>query len=161
MAVDFFLDLGKDYAGESADDKHKGQITIMSFSWGASQTTSVAGSGGSGAGKANLADLSIMKNFDSASNPLYKALLLGTHLKTGTLYAIKSGGGGDPFMQIDMTELFVTSIQISGSSEVPMESVSFSYNTIKTQYWQQDEAGKLTAKASVEYDLKANKVAGK
>lgn len=158
MAVDFFLDLGSDYAGESLDDKHKGQITVLSFSWGASQTTSVAGSGGSGAGKASLADLSIMKNYDASSNPLYKALLLGTHIKTGTLYAVKAGGDGDPFMKIELGELFVTSIQISGSSEVPMESVSFSYNTIKSSYWQQDETGKLSAKAAVSYDLKANKV---
>lgn len=157
MAVDFFLKL-EGIDGESADDKHKGEITVMSFSWGASQTTSVSGSGGSGAGKASLADLSIMKNYDVASTPLYKALLQGTHIKSGTLTAVKSGSeGGGPFMVITMGELFVTSIQISGSSEVPMESVSFSYNSIKTQYSQQDETGKLNPKAAVTYDLKANK----
>lgn len=157
MAVDFFLDLG-DIKGESLDDKHKNQITVMSFSWGASQTTSVSGSGGSGAGKASLADLSIMKNYDVASSPLYKALLLGQHLPTGTLTAVKSGGSGDPFLTITLSELFVTSIQVSGSSEVPMESVSFSYNHIKTEYAQQDETGKLNVKAAITYDLKANKV---
>ncbi len=157
MAVDFFLKLdGID--GESQDDKHKNEITVMSFSWGASQTTSVHGSGGSGAGKASLADLSIMKNYDVASTPLYKSLLLGTHIKSGTLTAVKSGGDGSPFMTIALAELFVTSIQISGSSEVPMESVSFSYNEIKTQYAQQDETGKLNVKAAVTYNLKANKV---
>ena len=99
-----------------------------------------------------------MKNYDVASTPLYKSLVLGTHIKNGVLTAIKSGGDGSPFMTITLTELFVTSIQISGSSEVPMESVSFSYNTIKTQYAQQDETGKLNVKAAVTYDLKANKV---
>jgi len=157
MAVDFFLDLG-DIKGESVDDKHKDQITVMSFSWGASQTTSVSGSGGSGAGKASLADLSIMKNYDVASTPLYKSLIQGTHIPTGTLTAVKSGGDGSAFMTITLSELFVTSIQISGSSEVPMESVSFSYNQIKTQYSQQDETGKLNVKAAVTYNLKANKV---
>ena len=157
MAVDFFLKLAN-IDGESADDKHKNEITIMSFSWGASQTTSVSGSGGSGAGKASLADLNVMKNFDVASVPLYKALLLGTHIKTGVLTAVKSGGDGKPFITISFGEMFVTSTQISGSSEVPMESVSFSYNTIKTEYSQQDETGTLQAKADVTYDLKANKV---
>lgn len=157
MAVDFFLKLDA-INGESADDKHKNEISVMSFSWGASQTTSVSGSGGSGAGKANLADLSIMKNYDAASAPLYKSLLLGTHIKTGVLTANKTGDGAQAFLKITLTELFVTSIQISGSSEVPMESVSFSYNTIKTEYFQQDETGKLQAKAPVSYDLKANKV---
>jgi type VI secretion system secreted protein Hcp len=157
MAVDFFLKLdGID--GESQDDKHKNEITVSSFSWGAIQTTSVAGTGGSGAGKASLQDLNIMKHYDVASTPIYKALLTGTHIKTGVLTAVKSGGDGSPFMTITLGELFVTSIQISGSSEVPMEGVSFSYNTIKTQYAQQDETGKLNVKAAVGYNLKANKV---
>ena len=158
MAVDFFLKLSNSINGESADEKHKDEITVMSFSWGASQTTSVSGSGGSGAGKASLADLSIMKNYDWASSLLYQALLKGTHITSGVLTAVKSGADGSPFMTITLGELFVTSIQISGSSEVPMESVSFSYNTIKTQYAKQDETGKLNTQSAVTYDLKANKV---
>jgi type VI secretion system secreted protein Hcp len=157
MAVDFFLKLDA-INGESTDSNHKDEIALLSFSWGASQSTSVAGTGGSGAGKANLADLSIMKHYDAASAPMYKALLTGTHIKTGVLSASKAGSNGKPFMKISMEELFVTSIQISGSSETPMESVSFSYNKIKTEYFQQDETGNLAAKAPVSYDLKANKV---
>ena len=130
MAVDFFLKLSNDIKGESVDTKHKDEIQVMSFSWGASQTTSVAGTGGSGAGKANLADFSIMKTYDLASTPLFKALLKGTDITSGVLTATKSGGSGDPFMKLTFGELFVTSTQISGSSEVPMESVSFSYNTL-------------------------------
>ena len=43
MAVDFFLNLSNGIKGESVDQNHKDQIAVMSFSWGASQTTSVAG----------------------------------------------------------------------------------------------------------------------
>ncbi|MEO6802076.1 MAG: type VI secretion system tube protein Hcp [Granulicella sp.] len=157
MAVDFFLKLDG-INGESADDKHKDEITIMSFSWGASQVTSVSGSGGSGAGKANLSDLSIMKNFDTSSTPLFKALLKGTHIKTGVLTAIKAGGDGSPFIQLSLEELFVTSIQTSGSSEIPMESVSFSYNQVKIEYFKQDEKGILKAAGDVTYNLKGNTV---
>lgn len=157
MAVDFFLKLDG-IPGESVDANHKDEIGVMSFSWGASQVTSVSGTGGSGAGRANLADLSIMKNYDAASAPMYKALLKGEHIKTGVLTASKAGGDGKPFLKISLGELFVTSVQVSGSSEVPMESVSFSYNTIKTEYSQQDDKGNMAAKNPVSYDLKANKV---
>ncbi|ADW70799.1 Hcp family type VI secretion system effector [Granulicella tundricola] len=157
MAVDFFFKLA-DIPGESVDSKHPNEISVMSFSWGASQTTSVSGSGGSGAGKASLADLSIMKNYDVASGPMYKALLLGTHIATGVLTAVKSGGDGSPFLTISLGEVFITSVQVSGSSEVPMESVSFSYNTISTEYAQQDETGKLNVKAAINYNLKQNLV---
>ena len=157
MAVDFFLKLDG-INGESADQNHKNEITVLSFSWGASQTTSVSGTGGSGAGKASLADLTVMKNYDASSSLLYKSLLKGTHIATGVLTAVKSGGDGSPFIKIELGELFVTSIQVSGSSEIPAESVSFSYNTIKTTYAKQDEKGNLTQQAAINYDLKANKV---
>jgi type VI secretion system secreted protein Hcp len=155
MAVDFFLKLDS-IDGESQDTNHPKEIAIMSWSWGASQVTSVAGTGGSGAGKANLADLSIMKNFDSASTPLFKALLAGTHISTGVLSASKAGGDGKPFIQVSLGELFVTSIQASGSSEIPMESVSFSYNTIKIEYFTQDDKGILSSAGSASYDLKTS-----
>jgi type VI secretion system secreted protein Hcp len=157
MAVDFFLKL-EGIPGESVADGHKDEITVLSFSWGASQVSSVAGTGGSGAGKADLSDLNLMKYYDKASPAMYKALLTGTHIKTGVLTAAKTGANGKPFLKISLGELFVTSQQISGSNEVPTESVSFSYNTIKVEYSTQNEQGILTAVGAVNYDLKANKV---
>ena len=158
MAVDFFLNLSNGIKGESVDTNHKDEIAVMSFSWGASQTTTVSGTGGSGAGKANLADFNIMKTYDKASVPLFKSLLKGTHIETGVLTASKAGGDGKPFLKISFGELFVTSLQMSGSSEMPMESVSFSYNTLKTEYFTQNDKGILTAAGVIGYDLKANKV---
>jgi type VI secretion system secreted protein Hcp len=157
MAVDFFLKLDG-ISGESLDANHKNEITVLSWSWGASQHSSVAGSGGSGAGKASLADLNIMKNYDAASVPLFKSLLAGKHIATGVLTANKAGGNGKPFLTVSLTELFVTSVQSSGSSEVPTESVSLSYATIKVEYSKQNDQGVLTASGSVTYDVKQNKL---
>ena len=157
MAVDYFLKLDS-IQGESEDQNHKNEITVLSFSWGGTQTTSVAGTGGSGAGKVTLSEFSIMKNYDKASPLIYKAMLSGTHIKSGTLTANKAGGAGKPFLKIDFTELFVTSQQMSASSEIPTESVSFSYNTIKVDYSTQNEQGNLASTGAVSYDLKQNKV---
>jgi len=129
----------------------------MSFSWGGSQVTSVAGTGGSGAGKVDLSDISFMKMYDKASPQAFKAMISGTHIKTGVLSATKAGGGGKPFLKISLGEMFVTSQQVSASSEIPTESISFSYNTIKVEYSTQNEQGILTAVGAVSYDLKANK----
>jgi type VI secretion system secreted protein Hcp len=155
MAVDFFLKLDS-IPGESVDDKHKGWIQLQSFSWGASQVTSVAGTGGSGAGKADLSDFSVVKYTDKATTPLFKSLTTGGHIKTGTMEAVKSGGAGKPFMKVDFEELFVTSHQISGASEIPMENVSFSYNQIKMEYSTQDEKGVITTAGSVTFNTKTN-----
>jgi type VI secretion system secreted protein Hcp len=157
MATDFFLKLDS-INGESMATGHTNEIDIHSFSWGATQVSSVSGSGGSGAGKAHVAELNIMKTYDSASVPLFKALLLGTHIANGVLTANKAGGAGKPYLKVTLSELFVTSIQASGSTEIPMESVSLSYNTIKIEYSKQSETGVLTAAGVITYDLKANKV---
>ena len=82
-----------------------------------------------------------MKYLDKATPKLFQAMCKGTHVATGTLSGVKSGADGKPFMTIALKELFITSIQTSGSSEVPMESVSFSYNEISIEYFQQDEKG--------------------
>jgi len=157
MAVDYFLKLDG-IEGESQDDKQKSWIQLQSFSWGASQVTSVAGTGGSGAGKADLSDFSIMKFLDKASTPIFKALVKGTHIKTGNVVAVKSGGDGKPFLKIDFEELFVTSQQFSAASEIPSESVSFSYNKIKVEYSMQNEQGIMTTTGAVSYNVKGNVV---
>ena len=66
MAVDVFLKLG-DIKGESKDSKHAGEIDVLSWSWGVSQTGTMAYGGGGGAGKANFSDLSFMHAVDKAS----------------------------------------------------------------------------------------------
>lgn len=157
MAVDYFLKLDG-IQGESVDTNHKDEIQIMSWSWGASQVSSVAGTGGSGAGKADLSDFSIMTYFDKATPKFFKSIGAGTHIKTGTMSAIKSGADGKPYLKVDFKELFVSSLQISGSSEVPTVSLSFSYNEIKIDYSLQDENGNLKSTGPVTYNLKENKL---
>jgi type VI secretion system secreted protein Hcp len=158
MAVDYFLKLSDGIEGESSDSNHKTEIQIMSWSWGASQVSSVAGTGGSGAGKADLSDFSIMTYFDKATPKFFKSIGLGTHIKSGTMSAIKSGADGKPYLKVDFKELFVSSLQISGSSEIPTVSLSFTYNEIKIDYSIQDENGNLKSIGPVTYNTKENKL---
>jgi type VI secretion system secreted protein Hcp len=157
MAVDYFLKLdGID--GESADDKHKNEIQIQSWSWGGSNISSVAGTGGSGAGKVDLSDLSVMTYFDKATPKFFKSMCTGTHIKTGTMTAVKAGAEGKPYLKVDLGELFVTNLQISAANEIPTISVSFSYNTIKIDYSTQNEQGNVTSTGAQGWDVKGNKV---
>jgi type VI secretion system secreted protein Hcp len=158
MAVDYYLKLDG-IQGESQDAAHKDEIQIMSWSWGASQVSSVSGTGGSGAGKADLSDFSVMTYFDKATPKFFKSICSGTHIKTGTMTAIKSGADGKPYLKVDFKELFVSSLQISGSSEIPTVSLSFTYNEIKIDYSVQNEQGNLNSTGAVTYNLKENKLA--
>lgn len=158
MAVDYFLKLSGGIDGESQDEKHKNEIQLMSWSWGGSQTSSVAGTGGSGAGKVSLSDINVMSYFDKSTPKFFKSLCKGDHIATGTLTAIKAGGDGNPYLKVDFEELFVTNLQVSASSEVPTISVSFSYNSIKIDYSTQDEKGNMKSSGPVKFETKANKL---
>jgi type VI secretion system secreted protein Hcp len=157
MAVDYFLKLdGID--GESADSNHKNEIQLMSWSWGASQVSSVAGTGGSGAGKVSLSDFSVVVHVDKSTPKFFKSIGLGTHIATGTMSAVKSGAQGKPYLKVDFKELFVTNLQISAASEIPTASVSFSYNEIKIDYSVQNDQGNLASTGAVTYNTKENKL---
>ena len=92
MAVDVFLKLGT-IAGESTDDKHKGEIDVLSWSWGINQSGTMAPGGGGGAGKASFHDLSFMHSFDKASPAIMKACATGEHIPEATLIVAQGGQG--------------------------------------------------------------------
>src|SRR6185437_14326868 len=155
MAVDYYLKLDG-IQGESTREGHKNEIQIFSWSWGASQVSTVHGSGGSGAGRADLSDFTIMCNFDKATPKFFKTVCAGTHIKTGEMTAIKAGEETKPYLKVDFKELFVTSLQISASSESPTVSVSFSYNEIKIDYSTQNEQGNITSTGPVTWNTKTS-----
>jgi type VI secretion system secreted protein Hcp len=154
MAVDVFLKIG-DIKGESKDSKHEGEIDVLSWSWGVAQTGNVMG-GGHGAGKANFSDLSFMHALDKASPVLMKACAMGDHFVDATLVSRKAGKGQQDYLIVKMKEVFVTSVQPSGSSEHPMESVSLSFGHVDLEYKPQKADGSLDAGVHFIYDIKKN-----
>lgn len=157
MAVDYFLKLDG-IQGESQDEKHKNEIQVLSWSWGASNVSSVAGTGGSGAGKVDLSDVSLMLNFDKSTPKFFKSCCEGKHITTGELSAIKAGGNGKPYLKVNFKEIFITGLQMSAAGEVPAVSLSFSYDEIKMDYSAQDEKGNVASTGPVTFNIKQNKL---
>jgi type VI secretion system secreted protein Hcp len=156
MAVDVFLKLG-DIKGESADDKHKGEIDVLSWSWGMSQSGTAAHGGGAGAGKVSFSDLSFMHGVDKASPAMMKACATGEHIKEATITSRKAGKGQQEYIIFKLTDILITSVQPSGSSEHPMESVSMQFSKVDLEYKPQKPDGSLDAGVHFIYDIKANK----
>ena len=153
MAVDVFLKLG-DVKGESKDSKHEGEIDVLSWSWGVSQTGLGSMGGGAGAGKANFGDLNFMHGLDKASPVLMMKCATGEHFADATLTSRKAGKGQQDYLIIKLKEVFITSVQPSGSSEHPMESVSMSFGHIDLEYKPQKADGSLDAGVHFIYDVK-------
>jgi type VI secretion system secreted protein Hcp len=152
MAVDVFLKIG-DIKGESKDSKHEGEIDVLSWSWGVSNSANLQGGGG-GAGKANFSDLSFMHALDKASPNLMKACAMGDHYDLATLVSRKAGKGQQDYLIVKMKEVFITSVQPSGSSEHPMESVSLTFGHVDLEYKPQKADGSVDAGVHFIYDIK-------
>jgi type VI secretion system secreted protein Hcp len=121
-------------------------IDILSFSFGASQTA-VIGVGSSGgearSGRANLSDLTIMKVVDKTTPLLFDDCVTGNYLKTvDVIYDKPMGDDQQDYYKIHLENALITSIQNSGSSENPVESISFAYSKIKVSY-NPEEGGSL------------------
>src|SRR5215213_6625333 len=132
MAVDMFLKIkGDPFAGEAADKKHKGEIDVLSFSWGESNAGSSGYGGGAGAGKVNMQDFSFAIRTCKASPNLALACATGEHIPEATLTVRKAGKEQQEFYIVKFTDVLVSSYQVSGSSELPMDSISLNYAKIE------------------------------
>ena len=96
--VDYFLKIdGVD--AESADQTHKGEIALESFSWGQSQSGTAGRGGGGGAGKVQSQDFSFVKKVDKSSPVLMIACATGQHYTNAILTARKAGGGQQDYLK--------------------------------------------------------------
>jgi type VI secretion system secreted protein Hcp len=159
LAVDYFLKIDG-VAGESKDQKHKDEIELEAFSWGASQQTAHAGGGGGAAGKVSMQDFHFVMRLNKASPALMKACATGQHLKSATLTARKAGKGQQDYLTFKFQDVLVSSYQTGGSEQgdvVPTDHVSFNFAKIEVEYRQQRPDGTTAPGGTFGYDLKANK----
>jgi type VI secretion system secreted protein Hcp len=168
MAYDAFMWLeggGPPANGETTDATYKDKkaFEIYSFSFGASNPTTIgSASGGAGAGKVSISSFNIMKKSDSASPALFTNCCKGEHFDKGHVVLRKAGGTALEYLKYDFEEVFVESIQWSGSSggdDTPTESVSFAFGKVNIEYEPQSAKGDETKKVTAVWDLRANKSA--
>lgn len=157
MAIDTHLKFDG-VEGESTHQDHKGEVEILSWTWGVSNASHGAG-GGSGKGKATPGDFHFTHLYDKASPVLAKKCAQGAHFKDVVLTSRKAGEGQKDFLKITMKEVFITSVQPSGSSGGDLvESVSMSYGSIDFAYKPQDEKGGLGGEVKFGWEVKTTKI---
>jgi type VI secretion system secreted protein Hcp len=170
MAFDAFLyfegkgSSGLEAKGETTDAvyKAKGAFELSSFSWGASNPTTVgSGYGGTGGGKVSISSFNVTKQTDSASAALFKACCDGSHFDKAHVVLRKAGGKPVEYLKYDFEEVFVASIQWGGSGggdDTPTESVSFSFGKVKVIYTPQKPDGTPISPAKeAGWDMRTNK----
>lgn len=160
MAFDTYISIDT-VDGEATQAKHEKWIEIYSFSWGASNPTTVgSGTSGLAAGKVSVSSFNIMKKTETSSAKLFAACCAGQHFPKATVEMSKATGtSGEQqvFLKYVFTDVMVESVQWSGSSggdDTPTESVSFAFAKCAITYSKQDEAtGAMSAAGDASWDL--------
>lgn len=152
MAVNAYLIID----GIEGPSKSKSKaIDVMSFSFGTSRMTMIsAASGGEmKSGKTDFTDVNIMKVLDKTSTDLWASCVKATFLKKVELFYDKPvNGKQEDYFKIELEDALITSIQFSGSSEHPVESLSFTFSKIKVSY-NPEEDGALKGFIDRGYDV--------
>ncbi|HMM33266.1 MAG TPA: type VI secretion system tube protein Hcp [Thermoanaerobaculia bacterium] len=157
--VDYFLKIDG-IEGESADAKHKGEIDVLSWSWGASQSGTMQFGGGGGAGKVQMQDFGFTMRINKATPKLFLHCANGAHIKQAVLTARKAGKEQQEYLKLTFTDILVSSYQTGGSGDsdvVPIESISLNFAKIEFEYKEQKADGTLSGPIKTHYDLKTNK----
>lgn len=158
MAVDMFMKIDA-VKGESIDAKHGGEIEVLAWSWGMSQSGTMHQGPGGGAGKVSIQDLSFTKYVDSASPHLMKACATGQHYKAATLVVRKAGGTPLEYITIKMAEVLISSVSTGGSGgeDRLTENVTLNFAEVKFNYVPQDAKGGAGTAIPMGYDIASNK----
>ena len=147
--------------GESKDARHKGEIDVVSWSFGVSNSGTAAVSGGGGrAGKASFQDLHFVSKISKASPNLFLSCATGSHHKSALLSGVKTGSkdASSEFLKYKLSDVIVTSNQhTDGQGSSPMETFSLNYSKIEITYTPQSATGKPATPVHTAFDVKSSK----
>ena len=163
MAVDMFMKIvvgGSALDGESLDKHHKGEIEVLGWSWGTSQTGSSHSGPGSGAGKASVQDLTFTMNANKSCANLWQMVCGGTHFDEADL-TLRRAGGTDAleYMKVVMKKGLVSNIAFSGGLDDHQSiTVSLNFGYVEIHYTPQVNEGSGDAETVVYYDIKLHEI---
>jgi type VI secretion system secreted protein Hcp len=155
MAVDMFLKIDG-IEGESGDAKHKGEIEIESFSWGASDPGTVGGGGSTG--RVTMEDFTFTTPVTRASPKLFLACVERRRIKTALLTVRRSGSQQHDFLKVTMSDVQVSAWKQAADAELPMDQVSMNFGKVQIAYTGQRPDGSVGDTVSAGWDSKNTKI---
>jgi type VI secretion system secreted protein Hcp len=110
--------------GGSTDPKHAGQIDVLSFSWGLSNTSSGSGSR-NGVGKPKFRTFTFVKPHDRSSGTLFRNVATGKHIKSATFSVVQNGAEVLRYKLSDVTvaDFGTNDSRLAGTDKVKLKPV--------------------------------------
>lgn len=142
-ASDMFLKISG-IKGESLDKSHRGEIDVLSWSWGTSTGTGRVKKGT--VPPQCVQDLALTKYVDSSTPQLIMNGVLGQTAQEAVLTVRKSGAQQQDYLVIKMTDVLVSSYQTGGDagSDSPLvDQLVLHFSSIEGEYRPQKPDGSM------------------
>ena len=140
--------------GESTDDKHRGEIEVESFSWGATHTATTR------AGVTTFSELRFVSRTNKASPLLMQHMASGKHIANGDFSMARTlaVGGTANFYQLDFSDVTVNTYHVSTAPDGTLqEEFTLVFTAAANlQYTPVDAKGGVGTPVTFRYDLLAN-----
>jgi type VI secretion system secreted protein Hcp len=148
-----------DVKGESKDKAHAGEIDVLAWSFGESNSGSThVPAGGGPSSKVNIQDLSITKYVDKSSPALMLSCCNGKHHRTAKLTVRKAGERPIEYVVMELTDVLITSVSTGGSGgeDRLTENITLNFAKFKYSYTPQKADGSADTAVSMKWDIVQN-----
>jgi type VI secretion system secreted protein Hcp len=161
MAIHMYLKLDK-IVGDSKQKEFEGQIEVLSWTWGLTQSGSAHHGSGTGTAGVTVGDVSIVKYVDRSTPTLMKYCCAGTFFDEAKLSVLKAGDAGQKtgltYLALTMKKGLVSSVNSGGVGphERLIETISLNFKEFTVAYTPQ-EGGSKGGDVLAGWDIVANK----
>ena len=150
--------------GESRHITYKssdGWLELSELGWEITAETSFTEGGGASVGKSAPGNFTFKHNLDMAALPILGFIASGSNFSEVEIHVCKSTGANQtsPYLKIWLKAAYLTKASLNvGSDGKGTQDVEAVFKSIKTEYFKQDDTGKLGSEsAAFEWDVQTTK----
>jgi type VI secretion system secreted protein Hcp len=125
--------------GEAVDADHKGEIDVVSWSWGMQAPTSAIT--GAATSKAVISELHVIKRVDQSSPTLMNFLRGNKVMAQAQLTVRKAGQKPLEYFKIELENVRVTSLKAESESDELVERLTLGFSKVRVSYIPQGKTG--------------------
>jgi type VI secretion system secreted protein Hcp len=139
--------------GEANDADHKGEIDVVSWSWG--MESSAQTMTGSAKGRVVISELHIVKRVDQSSPTLMSYLRTNKVVPQASLSVRKAGDTPLEYFKIELQNAKITSLRTESEGDELVERLNLGFSKMKVIYTPQGKTG-VTGGGKVEFETDAH-----
>ena len=146
--------------GDATQDGFEQWINVTSFNWEAvirDIKTHTGRGRNREQGQPHVKRITITKEVDHASGPLYKALCTVPKAEECTIAFVRTDEGGDKYLEYKLTDTLLQKLDIAGQRDRAVETWTLDFTKIAIEVKQLDEANVSQAPFHFEYNLATGK----